>query len=151
MTASAALRTLADDLLQRKLAHAEQAAEAVKEAIRPNEPPRHAADLDRRVFRNYLSKDWLHEVVTRKANIELMLRNNVIHGDPSPFNVLYVDGNVKLIDFPQAIDARTNPSAYALLSRDVGNVCDHFAKYAIRADAGRIAGRLWSRFLRAEL
>src|SRR5437762_11332120 len=34
------------------------------------------------------------------ANIELMLRNNVIHGDLSPFNVLYADGNVKLIDFP---------------------------------------------------
>ena len=88
---------------------------------------------------------------TLLANIELMLRNNVIHGDLSPFNVLYVDGQVKLIDFPQAIDARTNPSAYALLSRDVGNVCEHFARYGIRSDPGRIAGRLWSRFLRAEL
>jgi predicted TIM-barrel fold metal-dependent hydrolase len=34
-----------------------------------------AADLDRRVFRNYLSKDWLYEVVTRKANIELMFND----------------------------------------------------------------------------
>ena len=30
-----------------------------------------AAELDRRIFRNYLTKDWLFEVVTQKANIEL--------------------------------------------------------------------------------
>src|SRR5262249_5769439 len=34
-----------------------------------------AADLDRRIFRNYLTKDWLFEVVTRKANIELMFND----------------------------------------------------------------------------
>jgi len=85
------------------------------------------------------------------ANIELMLRNNVIHGDLSPFNILYVDGGVKIIDFPQAVDPRMNPNSYALLSRDVGNVCEHFAKFGVRSDPGRIAGRLWSRFMRAEL
>jgi RIO kinase 1 len=85
------------------------------------------------------------------ANIELMLRCNVIHGDLSPFNILYHDGRIKLIDFPQAVDPRMNPNSYALLSRDVGNVCDYFARYGVRADPGRIAGRLWSRFLRSEL
>ena len=34
-----------------------------------------AADLDRRIFRNYLSKDWLYEVVTQRANIELMFND----------------------------------------------------------------------------
>ena len=34
-----------------------------------------AADLDRRIFRNYLTKDWLYEVVTQKANIELMFND----------------------------------------------------------------------------
>ena len=88
---------------------------------------------------------------TLLANMELMLRNNVIHGDLSPFNVLYIGGAVKIIDFPQAVDARMNPNSYALLSRDVSNLCEHFAKYGIRSDPGRIAGRLWSRFMRAEL
>jgi RIO kinase 1 len=93
-----------------------------------------------------------HEVFdTLLANIELMLRNNVIHGDLSPFNILYSDGRVKIIDFPQAVDARMNPNSYALLSRDVGNVCEYFAKCGVRCDAARIAGGLWSRFMRAEL
>ena len=34
-----------------------------------------ARDLDRRIFRNYLTKDWLFEVVTQKANIELMFND----------------------------------------------------------------------------
>src|SRR5437660_462774 len=34
-----------------------------------------AADLDRRIFRNYLTKDCLFEVVTEKANIELMFND----------------------------------------------------------------------------
>jgi predicted TIM-barrel fold metal-dependent hydrolase len=34
-----------------------------------------AADLDRRIYRNYLTKDWLVDVVTRRANIELMFND----------------------------------------------------------------------------
>jgi hypothetical protein len=32
-----------------------------------------ARDLDRRIYRNYLDQRWLYEVVTQRANIELML------------------------------------------------------------------------------
>lgn len=85
------------------------------------------------------------------ANIELMLRNNRIHGDLSPFNVLYWNGDVKLIDFPQAVDPRENHKSFDLLCRDVENVCRHFDKYGVRSDSYRIASRLWSRYLRAEL
>jgi RIO kinase 1 len=84
-------------------------------------------------------------------NIERMLRINRIHGDLSPFNVLYFDGRVTLIDFPQAIDPRENRGAYELLRRDVSNICDHFRKFGVRSDAHRIATSLWSRYLRAEL
>jgi predicted TIM-barrel fold metal-dependent hydrolase len=34
-----------------------------------------ARDLDRRIYRNYLDRRWLYEVVTEKANIELMLND----------------------------------------------------------------------------
>jgi uncharacterized protein len=34
-----------------------------------------AAELNRRIYRNYLTKDWLFEVVTKKANIELMFND----------------------------------------------------------------------------
>src|SRR5262249_1544163 len=34
-----------------------------------------ARALDRRIYRNYLDKRWLYEVVTEKANIELMFND----------------------------------------------------------------------------
>ena len=84
-------------------------------------------------------------------NVELLLAHNRIHGDLSAFNVLYWNGRVKLIDFPQAVDPRMNGESYKLLFRDVDNVCRHFAKYGVEANATRIAGRLWERFVRGEL
>lgn len=89
---------------------------------------------------------------TLLANIELMLRNNLIHSDLSPFNILYLGGgNVKIIDFPQTIDARMNPQARYLLHRDVENVCRFFEKFGVESDAGRITDDLWRRFVLAEL
>ena len=51
-----------------------------------------------------------------------------IHGDLSPFNILWWQGRPWIIDFPQAVDARMNANSYALLCRDVENVCRFFAK-----------------------
>ncbi|HKA08589.1 MAG TPA: amidohydrolase family protein [Gemmataceae bacterium] len=34
-----------------------------------------AADLNRRIYRNYLNKDWLIDVITKRANIELMFND----------------------------------------------------------------------------
>lgn len=85
------------------------------------------------------------------SNVELMLRLNRIHGDLSPFNVLYWQGEVKVIDFPQSVDPRENRASFELLSRDVENLCRHFAKFGVQSDAHRIAGRMWSKYLRAEL
>jgi RIO kinase 1 len=82
-------------------------------------------------------------------NIETFLGCNRVHADLSAFNILYWEGSLKIIDFPQAVDPRFNPSAYQLLVRDVDNVCSHFARYG--ASAPGLAGSLWSRFLRAEL
>jgi RIO kinase 1 len=53
---------------------------------------------------------------------------------------------VTVIDFPQAVNARTNPNAYDLLLRDIDNVCRYFTRFGIQSDAGRIAGDLWVRF-----
>jgi RIO kinase 1 len=84
-------------------------------------------------------------------NVELWLACNLVHADLSPFNILYWKGGIKVIDFPQAVDARFNRNAFALLRRDVDNVCRHFAKYGVRADPSRLAGDLWNSYLRAEL
>jgi RIO kinase 1 len=89
---------------------------------------------------------------TLLANIELMLRNNLIHSDLSPFNILHLGGSkLKIIDFPQAVDARTSPHATMLLHRDVENVCHFFEKFGVRSDPCRIATDLWRRFVLAEL
>jgi RIO kinase 1 len=79
-------------------------------------------------------------------NVAIWLRNNLVHGDLSAYNLLYWDGRVVAIDFPQAVDARFNSNAKALLVRDLEHVCAHFTKYGIRADASRIANALWANY-----
>jgi len=87
------------------------------------------------------------------CNVELMLRNNVIHGDLSPFNVLYLsrEQGVRIIDFPQAVDPRENRNACELLFRDVENISRFFEKFGVRSDPARFASRLWNQFVHAEL
>jgi len=85
------------------------------------------------------------------SNVELMLAENVVHGDLSPHNVLYWPGGLTIIDFPQAVDPRFNRHALDLLSRDVDNVCRYFAPCGVEADGARIANDLWRRFIFAAL
>jgi RIO kinase 1 len=79
-------------------------------------------------------------------NITLWLSNHLVHGDLSPYNLLYWENRIVAIDFPQAVDVRFNPSARSLLGRDLENVCGYFVKYGIRADAARIANALWANY-----
>src|SRR5579863_5278384 len=79
-------------------------------------------------------------------NVTLWLANHLVHGDLSPYNLLYWEGRIVAIDFPQAVDARVNPAARSLLVRDLENVCGYFSKYGIRADAERIANALWANY-----
>ena len=82
---------------------------------------------------------------------ELMLRCNRVHGDLSPHNVLYYEGDIKVIDFPQATDPRFNPAARDLLTRDVENICRYFRQYGVECDGWVIADDLWKRFTFARL
>ncbi|HEY1331990.1 MAG TPA: RIO1 family regulatory kinase/ATPase [Actinomycetota bacterium] len=84
-------------------------------------------------------------------NVELALSHNVIHADLSPFNVLWWEGRMTIIDFPQAVDPRSNRNAQGLLARDVEHVCAHFRKAGVPADPEAILRDLWVRFLFAEL
>ena len=85
------------------------------------------------------------------AAIEHMLYRDVVHGDLSAYNVLVWDGDVYMIDFPQAVDPRFSPAAHDLLRRDVENVCRYFARFGVHADPQRLADNLWFRFIRGEL
>ncbi len=84
-------------------------------------------------------------------NVALWLRHDRIHGDLSPYNILYRDGRAVAIDFPQAIDPRFHPNAREILTRDLENVCGHFARLGVYADAKRLAAEMWRRYCESRL
>lgn len=92
-----------------------------------------------------------HLFETLLRNIELWLSHDRIHADLSPFNVLYWQGALTVIDFPQAVDPRFSPKAHELLERDIDNICRYFSRYGVQADSFRLAGNLWRRFERGDL
>jgi RIO kinase 1 len=67
-----------------------------------------------------------------------MVRCGVVHGDLSPYNILWDAGRVVIIDFPQSVDPIAHPEGLALLERDVGNVVTWFERQGVRADGGEL-------------
>jgi len=79
-------------------------------------------------------------------NIATMLSCHRVHADLSAYNVLYWDGQFKIIDFPQAIDPRHNPEAYPIFLRDVERICQYFQRYGIQTRARSLADDLWRKY-----
>lgn len=77
-------------------------------------------------------------------NVEALLAHNRVHGDLSAYNILYWEGRIALIDFPQVIDPERNSSAFGIFERDLVRTCQYFMRYGIHADARRIARSLWT-------
>ena len=67
---------------------------------------------------------------------------------PNPFNPTTAigfdlpEGRLVVIDFPQAIEATTNPHAADLLHRDVTNVCAWFARQRVTLDGEALFAEL---------
>ncbi len=80
-------------------------------------------------------------------NVALMLDNHLIHGDLSAYNILYWEGTIYLIDFPQMVEARHNPHAYELLERDITRVCEYFNSFGIATDPVALARGLWDPYM----
>ncbi len=78
-------------------------------------------------------------------NVERMLSCERIHGDLSAYNVLYWEGDVHLIDFPQAVDPWSHPEAWPIFTRDVERLCQYFARYELTSEPAEVARRLWSK------
>lgn len=79
-------------------------------------------------------------------NIELMLAHNRVHGDLSAHNILYWEGKITIIDFPQAVDPYVNPYAFAIFQRDVTRISQHFTKYGVATDPIQLAEDMWARY-----
>lgn len=78
-------------------------------------------------------------------NVEIMLSHNRVHGDLSAFNILYYDGEISLIDFPQTIDPEINRNAYAIFSRDILRLCEYFQAQGLDCDPHGLAEDLWTK------
>ena len=86
----------------------------------------------------------LFERVVR--NIDLLLSNQRIHGDLSAYNILYWEGDITLIDFPQVVNTESNPAAWNIFLRDVTRICQYFATQGLKHDARKLATDLWTSY-----
>ncbi len=76
-------------------------------------------------------------------NIEGMLARQRIHADLSAYNILYWDGEITLIDFPQAIEPLANRNAFRIFERDVTRVCDYFSRRGVKSNPSQLAAAMW--------
>jgi RIO kinase 1 len=103
----------------------------------------------------------LHEVTLRPdqteslfnevmRNIELMLQYDMIHGDLSAYNILYWQGQITLIDFPQVTNCLSNPRAQFILRRDIQRICEYFTLQGLRCNSALIMDNLWRRYVKSK-
>ncbi len=79
-----------------------------------------------------------------RRDLDLMLSGERVHGDLSAYNVLYWEGEIALIDFPQVVSVRGNRNAYAIFERDVTRLCEYFIDRGLNLEPRRLAADLWT-------
>lgn len=65
-----------------------------------------------------------------------LLKLGKVHGDYSTYNLLWWQGRVVAIDFPQMVDISDNKDAWELLQRDVHSLCKSFRQHGIDEEPG---------------
>jgi RIO kinase 1 len=76
-------------------------------------------------------------------SVRIGLDHDCIHGDLSEYNILYWQGEVRVIDWAQAVNPQYNTDVFALLLRDIERVCRYFALYGVKANAYALAKDMW--------
>lgn len=86
------------------------------------------------------------------AQLVKILCCDLIHGDLSPYNVLWSGQGPTVIDFPQIVSASHNSRSEAFFRRDARNILDHFAAVepSLRARHSDV-DEIWRAYLRREL
>ncbi len=74
-----------------------------------------------------LTKDEVQEACEQSLKIlSQLLKIDRVHGDFSTFNMLWHEGKIVLIDFPQMVDINQNPHALMILKQDIESLCNSF-------------------------
>ena len=86
------------------------------------------------------------------GQIVRILACDLIHGDLSPYNVLWAAAGPTIIDFPQTISASHNSSSEAFFLRDARNILGYFAgiDHSLHARSSDPA-EIWRAYVRREL
>ena len=77
-------------------------------------------------------------------NIDLMLTHGRIHGDLSAYNILYWNGDITLIDFPQVVLPDSNPASWNIFLRDATRICQYFSAQGVTCEPRTLAADLWT-------
>ena len=72
----------------------------------------------------------------------LLVRNGLVHGDLSAYNILAAGERLVIIDLPQIVDLAGNPSGLDFLLRDCTNVCGWFRARGLEVDEHELFGEL---------
>lgn len=78
-------------------------------------------------------------------NIEVMLKHERVHADLSAYNILYWEGEINIIDFPQAISPFNNQSAYLIFKRDIRRICEYFGRQGVSTEFRSLVDSLWEK------
>jgi RIO kinase 1 len=86
------------------------------------------------------------------SQLARILSCDLIHGDLSPYNVLWSVRGPTIIDFPQVVSASHNSNSEAFFLRDARNILGHLAAIdpRLRARHGD-AREIWRAYMRREL
>ena len=85
-------------------------------------------------------------------NVDLMLQLDLVHGDLSAYNILYLEpadgpSELTLIDFPQVVNLHTNHHSRSILERDILRACEYFGRQGVTCDPAAIMRELWRRYV----
>jgi RIO kinase 1 len=90
-----------------------------------------------------------HDMLTQLVR---MLACDLIHGDLSPYNVLWGVSGVTIIDFPQIVSAAQNSNSERFFLRDAENILGYLRTIDARLAARRgDASEIWRAYMRREL
>jgi RIO kinase 1 len=83
------------------------------------------------------------EAVTQMVEgLRVLMELGIVHADLSAFNLLWWQGRLQFIDFPQAVDLAINPSGLDLLHRDLVNVGEWFGRHGTPLDVDALFAEL---------